>query len=715
MNNRRSKMILSFVLVFSILTAVFPVINANTAPARSIYIVYDDSSSMYKVPGTGEKVDTWCQAKYAMEVFVAMMGKDDSMKIYYMSDYENKKPDAEARITLNGSDSAQDNVDIIHNEQTDAHNTNYATLVKAIEDIKKDPGDDKWLVILTDGLFEDDEKYLKIIDSDLEKLDSRTSVAFLGMGKDAYLITNRPDNNIFVSKAENNNIIRKEVTDICNRIFNTNRVNVQNKSFSIDIPMKELTVFVQGQDIQLNGIKPDGGALIRNTSDPVKVRYSECDAKNQNNAPNKDLNGCIAVYDGDFAPGTYTVDAQGADVVEVYYKPNIDICVDLIDSKGNKVTDVDNIETGEYTLDFGFVKSGTDERVNENSPLLGTVEFDSTVIVNGVQLPGNYTDGSKISLDEGDIAIDANATYLDYNTVQTHIRYGVFKNRMVTFKIEEDPQYTVDSSGITNPDDSIFVRVYIEGETPTLEKWGTMAIPDVDIDSSFIVPKLVDQPRRIDDIKIEKTEEPGLYKMTPVIDGKPGPGTYSDTGYVLSYSQSVGIDKEEGGLKGVVKVNDTRPWWERNWDIFIKLAILGLILMLIIGYLPFVKPYLPKGLKKKPYIRTTYEEPGIQPKDGHGKFEKNIASTLIPYVAQKGTIKILPAGATGAPRMAVKAVRGNRMILTNQKAYTNKEVTFDGTPIKKDTNEKLRLGAGTTVITKRNGAKHVCSLSKDRK
>ena len=28
-----------------------------------------------------------------------------------------------------------------------------------------------------------------------------------------------------------------------------------------------------------------------------------------------------------------------------------------------------------------------------------------------------------------------------------------------------------------------------------------------------------------------------------------------------------------------------------------------------------------QGLKKKPYIRTTYEEPGIQPKDGHGKFE----------------------------------------------------------------------------------------------
>ena len=37
--------------------------------------------------------------------------------------------------------------------------------------------------------------------------------------------------------------------------------------------------------------------------------------------------------------GGYTVDAQGADVVEVYYKPNIDICVDLIDSKGNKVTE----------------------------------------------------------------------------------------------------------------------------------------------------------------------------------------------------------------------------------------------------------------------------------------------------------------------------------------------------------------------------------------
>ena len=36
-------------------------------PTRVIHLVYDDSGSMYE---TGNKdVDTWCQAKYAMEVF----------------------------------------------------------------------------------------------------------------------------------------------------------------------------------------------------------------------------------------------------------------------------------------------------------------------------------------------------------------------------------------------------------------------------------------------------------------------------------------------------------------------------------------------------------------------------------------------------------------------------------------------------------------------
>ena len=36
-------------------------------PSRTINLVYDDSGSMLRIDGTQTCVDTWCQAKYAMD------------------------------------------------------------------------------------------------------------------------------------------------------------------------------------------------------------------------------------------------------------------------------------------------------------------------------------------------------------------------------------------------------------------------------------------------------------------------------------------------------------------------------------------------------------------------------------------------------------------------------------------------------------------------
>lgn len=68
-------------------------------PTRVINIVYDDFGSMYS------SVDTWCRAKYSMEVFSAMLGDTDKMNVYYMSDY-CVGSFAPPKKTLDGSDSA---------------------------------------------------------------------------------------------------------------------------------------------------------------------------------------------------------------------------------------------------------------------------------------------------------------------------------------------------------------------------------------------------------------------------------------------------------------------------------------------------------------------------------------------------------------------------------------------------------------------------------
>ena len=50
---------------------------------KVINVVYDDSGSM--VVTGGQIIPRWSQAKYAMEVFCAMMGESDVMHIYPMS------------------------------------------------------------------------------------------------------------------------------------------------------------------------------------------------------------------------------------------------------------------------------------------------------------------------------------------------------------------------------------------------------------------------------------------------------------------------------------------------------------------------------------------------------------------------------------------------------------------------------------------------------
>lgn len=77
-------------------------------PSRTINLVYDDSGSMIRTgTDTGTQyVDTWCQAKYAMEVFAGMLGERETLNIYYMSDYVDGSTTAPPKLSLNGSKDA---------------------------------------------------------------------------------------------------------------------------------------------------------------------------------------------------------------------------------------------------------------------------------------------------------------------------------------------------------------------------------------------------------------------------------------------------------------------------------------------------------------------------------------------------------------------------------------------------------------------------------
>lgn len=686
--------------VLLLLSCVPPLpVFASSAPARVIHVVYDDSGSMFKTGGV--LVDTWCQAKYSMEVFAAMLGESDQMNIYYMSDYLNGTS-AGPRIQLDGKNGANANVEQVHAEKTVAGNTPFNAVVKAYTDLDKTVSDEKWLLILTDGEFQGVDGQAGI-DAFLAKKSADINVMFLGMGADAGGITEKQNQGIFYVSAQTSRQILTNITDICTRIFNSHKleVNVGAKTVSFDVPMSELTVFAQGANVSIDRIKREDGTSILCAKAPVEVMYSECDATNYNNQPVKDLMGKIAVFKDDFPAGKYTLDVSGAETIEIYYKTNIEVAAYLTDSQGNEVEDLSDLAAGTYTISFGFVKAGTKEPVAE-SALLGNIDYEAEVTNNGTVHEQLYGNGDQIVLEEGPLDIDVTAVYLDHYSVTTHLAYDIYKDKTIDFLLLQDPDFTVCSQGLERGDD-IKIAVKIDGTDFTAQQWEAFEVPQIQLVSDDLDFKL-----ELDEL--QKTDQIGVLQTAPIFPGgKPSTGTYRDVDYQIVCQQLLGSETWQGSMNGTVKLQDTRSWLERNWDLFVKLFGAAMALIILAGYLPIFKHYLPKSLKRKPYIKCIPSEPGEKRKERSGLFEKNLLSTLVPYAPQTGTIKYVPKGVTGCPVMSVKAIKHCRMALTNVKAFAGKDyITFDGTDIKKDT-KKFETGAGVSIRVKRGTWTYVCS------
>lgn len=702
------KRILSFSIIACLLFALIPFSSISTvaetvnAPKRVINLVFDDSGSMIDSKKKPNKNDRWCQAKYAMEVFASMLGDNDSMNVYYMSDYV-EGDSAPPKLKLYGKDGRATNIKKVHDTITRAWETPFASVRKAYSDLSNVDADEKWLVVLTDGHFQGGnmKSFVKQKSEDIK-------IYMLAMGKDIPKIDEDKENNIFFRNARNSDQILSELTEISTTVFNSNKIKVDSlkKDFSFDIPMGELVVFAQGANVSIKGILDPSGKTIKSSEQPVTVKYSNKPATNRTDfAVDKSLEGSVAVFKNDFKEGNYKVDVSGAKTIEVYYKPNIEIAAYLKDSDGDEVTDMNALEQGEYQIDFSFVKGGSKEKV-KNSKLLGEIKYQAKVTNNGKKHGKTYTSGDKIQIEEGPLEIEVEANYLKYHSVTSDLKYTVYKNKKMVFDIDNNPVHKLTSNGFekTPP---IKVHVTLDEKEISKSQWDKMDVPEV---------KLVNESEiELDNIKVEKDKECGCFNIYPSFKNDNLKGKEYHGGELLITYRKV-HDNETWSGKGRIplKISDERSWFEKNRDLIITLIIIAILFFIVLGYMPFVKHYLPKSLKKKPYIKCVPSELGADRKDREGLVEKNLASTIIPYVSQKGKIKYVPRGVTGAPALAVKAIKGRRMSITNIKAFANKDyITFDGTTIQKDIN-KFETGAGVCIKVNRNGWTYTCTPSQSR-
>lgn len=697
---RRIFRLSAWLLILLLAMQLTPVASASssTAPSRVINVVYDDSGSM--ITTGGQLVDTWCQAKYAMEVFAAMLGTNDTMNIYVMSDFDYGRTNSNPKLVLSGSDGQSTNVSKIHNMVTAAGNTPFNSVRKAYSDLSKATADEKWLVVLTDGEFQGVDN----IDAFLAQKAEDINIMFLGMGPNASEITESPHNGIFFEKAATSDQILSKITGICTRIFNSDRldVNVSAKTVTFDVPMGELVVFAQGENVSINSIISSSGKDFPSSTLPVTVQYSETPATNYKDfIVARNLKGSIATFKDDFAAGSYTIDVTGADTIEVYYKPNVEIAAYLTDSTGQEVTTLENLKAGEYTINFGFVKAGTTERVNQSS-LLGDVSYSAIVTNNGVTHENAYSSGDKIYIEEGSLEIDATARYLEYNSVSTHLDYSIYEDKQITLSLIDNPTYVITKDGM-EASSPIQIKALWDGQEITAEQWEDM----VPITVSLIE---TESGHGYGPFTVEKSITPGIYEIYPSLSlGLMNAAVYENCDFSVTYENMHGPSTWSGAAEGTLNVNDTRSWLERNLQLLIKGLIIALIVIFILGYIPPFKKYLPKRLKKRPSIDCSPNRPGVHQMTASGRYTKRFITTLIPYKAEEGSIKFVPPGVAGVAVMQIKAAGGSAMMVTNTRAYAGKDhITFNGSPVDEGKTKPIRISAGAMISVNTREMTYTC-------
>jgi len=429
------KLIILIMCLMPMLIAVMPLHSqAYTTEQRSktIHVVFDDSVSMVR-DDYGDYVDRWGQAKYAMEVFAVMLEEKDTMRVYFLSDYDLRHGgniNAPARIIITGSEPAQARVSKIRNTVFRAANTPYDAVIKAYDELRNAPGDERWLVVMNDG---DDFNLLKGQDVPNVNVDNYFSqyvsesdvrIVLLAIGDVLKSFKSNPGRRIYLEQAKISTEILGKITSICNRIFNRNRLNFTNDAkyeFNFDIPMIELLVFAQGPNIKIDGINGTGTSSPNET---VTVRYSDRD-----NAPtyrdfirsriviSDKLSGTVATF-RNVPKGAYSLNISGAQTVEVYYKPDVKLDVKLFDPKKKKNNEITTPEffAGNYRIEYGIVN---EEGKFFESSLLGTVEYDATVLNNGEEI--QIKSGDTVDLKAGELKVNARSRFLEINTAENTI------------------------------------------------------------------------------------------------------------------------------------------------------------------------------------------------------------------------------------------------------------------------------------------------------
>jgi len=354
--------------------------------SRTIGIVFDNSGSMYM---DGELA--WCRATYAIEVIAAMMNDGDVMQVYPMKDiqvggqtYSQTKP-----LVVNGPSEAGKIREIYTPKAGD---TPLEAVDAAYNGLKQANTDEKWLILLTDGSnFYQNEAELSVSETKnvlSRKLSGYTAdmnTMYLGIGS-GLQAPEIKSSTAYLGRSEvasDSKAVLSKLTEMCNVIFGRDALPISGNSVDFDLTMSKLIVFVQGSSISNVTLTDGSGKALGGQTGSYSARYSEKGAGNPSYTIKADtsLQGQMVTY-SNLDAGHYTLQYSGdMSSVSVYFEPDVDLKLMLVDENGREVTPGTNY-AGEYTLAYTMVDRDGKETT---SSLLGNVSCDLTTKLSGVE------------------------------------------------------------------------------------------------------------------------------------------------------------------------------------------------------------------------------------------------------------------------------------------------------------------------------------------
>ena len=112
--------------------------------------------------------------------------------------------------------------------------------------------------------------------------------------------------------------------------------------------MKNVIVFAQGANASITSLTDSDGKEIAITLDSGQRKYSDIKAKGYSDAAiDTSLAGQVVTFSS-CPKGEYTLTYSGADAVQVFYEPDVDIEITLTNSDGEIVDNADDFVAGEY-------------------------------------------------------------------------------------------------------------------------------------------------------------------------------------------------------------------------------------------------------------------------------------------------------------------------------------------------------------------------------